>query len=92
MLNTKIGIKFLQKLALRISTDHPSKFLLYVVSHNSKTCDLVLGFRCISIGKNQHPRVTESAIRLRNTVELQQLWNHENMFETGVVRAYECKS
>ena len=29
------------------------------------------------------------------TVELQWLehfWNHENMFETGVVRAYECES
>ena len=28
-----------------------------------------------------------------NTVELQwleHLWNHENMFETGVVRANEC--
>ena len=28
------------------------------------------------------------------TVELQwleHLWNHENMFETGVVRANECK-
>ena len=30
---------------------------------------------------------------LLDTVELQwleHLWNHENMFETGVVRAYEC--
>ena len=30
-----------------------------------------------------------------NTVELQwleHLWNHENMFETGVVRAIECYS
>ena len=28
-----------------------------------------------------------------NTVELQwleHLWDHENMFETGVVRAYKC--
>ena len=23
---------------------------------------------------------------------LEHLWNHENMFETGVVRAYECES
>ena len=32
---------------------------------------------------------------LQNTVELQwleHLWNHENMFETGVVRANECLS
>ena len=30
-----------------------------------------------------------------NTVEhqwLKHLWNHENMFETGVVRANECYS
>ena len=30
---------------------------------------------------------------LQNTVELQwleHLWNHENMFETGVVRTDEC--
>ena len=30
---------------------------------------------------------------LSNTVEikwLEHLWNHENMFETGVVRANEC--
>ena len=30
---------------------------------------------------------------LPNTVELpwlEHLWNHENMFETGVVRANEC--
>ena len=32
---------------------------------------------------------------LQNTVELQWLehiWDHENVFETGVVRANECKS
>ena len=31
--------------------------------------------------------------QMLSTVELQLLkllWNHENMFETGVVRAYEC--
>ena len=32
-------------------------------------------------------------VEIINTVELQwleHLWNHENMFETGVVRANEC--
>ena len=38
-------------------------------------------------------KVTPGSILIRNTVELQwleHLWDHENMFETGVVRANEC--
>ena len=34
-------------------------------------------------------------MKIQSTVEHQwlvHLWNHENMFETGVVRANKCKS
>ena len=44
--------------------------------------------------KKMLPLVCEaSASNIIITVELQwleHLWNHENMFETGVVRANEC--
>ena len=36
-----------------------------------------------------------SVPKFTNTLELQwlkHLWNHENMFETGIVRAKECLS
>ena len=39
--------------------------------------------------------LTECMLIVANTVELQwlkHLWDHENMFETGVVRDSECLS
>ena len=45
------------------------------------------------IGSSMQQCTQKDADDIANTVELQwqeHLWNHENMFETGVVRANEC--
>ena len=49
--------------------------------------------RKVQAAIREYDEILISAKKRKCTVELQlleQLWNHENMLETGVVRASEC--
>ena len=69
------------------------------MNHDIDSVSVIVNQHCymlLNISLNYNlPVVSHSVlIVMVNTVELQwleHLWNHENMFETGVGRANECK-
>ena len=63
----------------------------FELAQNSLTGGILLipsGTGCLD--KKNHYKGVMKRITFTCTVELQWLWNHENMFEAGVFRANEC--
>ena len=63
---------------------------LLIEEATTSLCDLM-----VKLDTEQGVNIDTLAAQFSNTVELQwleHLWKHENMFDTGVVRANECES